>query len=225
MADFLTGLGVWLAFAGPFLLIPIVWLLYRFALRPFFGSRLQAAAVSTALVTLLLAATYFPGKRDFDRMCEAQGSPKIERRVEVEGFFRTAMFPYEAVLYLTQDGFRFVEAPDPYREGVMIRYSFAPNGEVRQDEATRLESRYGVRKTYGLLKGGVTKSEKVVYEIATGEEVARATELVYQGGPLALFLGTLGMTSCPDPRTVQGSRDFQIFYDLESYVLGGADLP
>jgi hypothetical protein len=225
MADFLTGLGVLLALAGPLLLIPLVWLLYRFALKPFFGSWWKALTVAAGLVALLLAATYFPGKQAFDRMCAAEGEPEIKRRVKALGFFRSEMFPYEAVLYITQNGFQFVEAPDPYRENVTIRYSLAANGEVRQDETETLRSEYGVRKTYELLEGGVSKSEKVVYELESGEEVAHASELVYQGGPLAVFLGTFGLASCPNPRTPKGARDFQIYYDLESYVLGGKALP
>ena len=225
MADFLIGLGVLLALAGPLLLIPVVWLIYRFALRPFFGSRSKALTVATGLVALLLASTYFPGRQAFDRMCAAEGAPVIQRRVTAFGFFRSEMFPYEAVLYITQNNFQFIEAPDPYRKDVTIRYTLASTGEVRQAETETLRSQYGVRKTYELLEGGVSKTEKVIYELESGEELAHASELVYQGGPLAVFLGTFGLTSCPNPRTPEGARDFRIFYDFESYVLGGKPLP
>ena len=225
MGDFLIGLGVLLAVVGPILLIPVIWLLYRFVLKPFFGSRWQAVAVAVAVVVLVLAATYFPGKEGFDRMCAEEGSPVVTRRVKAFGFFRTEMFPYEAVLYITQNGFRFVEAPDPFRKGVTIRYSLAPNGEVRQDDAAVPQSVYGVRKTYEMLAGGVAKTEKVIYVLHSGEELARASELVYQGGPLAVFLGTFGLETCPDPHSEEGAREFRIFYALESYVLGGGALP
>jgi hypothetical protein len=224
MSEFLIGVGVLLAVIGPLLLVPVTWLLYRFALRPFFGSKMQAAALAVVLVLAALALTYFPGKRAFDARCAEQASPVVSEQVDVDGFFRTSLFPYEAVLYLTQEKFEFVEAPDPYRDGVMMRYSLAPNGEVRQDAITEPRSRYAVRNTYGL-QGGVSSSEKVIYELGTDRELARARELTYQGGPLAIFLGTFGMASCPDIRTAEGSKDFKIFYDLESYVLQAKPLP
>lgn len=225
MNDLLIGLGVLLAVIGPLLLIPVVWLLYRFVLRPFFGSKAQALALTITLVATALAGSYIPGRRAFESRCASLGPPVVSEQVNVKGFFRTAMFPYEAVIYLTQDGFDFVEAPDPYREGVTIRYSKAPNGEVRQEQVKELESKYGVKKTYGLFEGGVSSTEKVVYEIATGRELGRAKEFIYRGGPLAIFIGTLGMGSCPDPRTEKGEKEFQVLYDLEKYVLQAKPLP
>jgi hypothetical protein len=225
MNDLLIGLGVLLAIIGPLLLIPVVWILYRFILKPFFGSKKQALALAITLVAATLAATYIPGRRVFESQCEKMGRPVVSQQVNVKGFFRTAMFPYEAVLYLTQDGFEFVEAPDPFRDGVTIRYSKAPNGEVRQDEVKDLRSLYGVKKTYGLLQFDVSSTEKVVYELATGKQLGRATEFIYRGGPLSVFIGTMGMASCPDPRTPQGEKDFQLFVDLETYTLQAKRLP
>lgn len=224
MDDLLIGLSVLLAVIGPLLLVPVVWALYRFVLRPFFGPGWKGITLAVALVAAVMALTYFPGKRGFDDRCAAQGPPVVSERVEVNGFYRTAAFPYEAVQYITQDGFAFIEAPDPYKEDVTIRYSLAPNGEVCQDEVTELRSQYGVRKTYAL-EGSTSVTRKVVYEIATGGELAHASELNYQGGPLSIFLGTLGAASCPDIRTAQGSREFRIFYDLEKIVLHGEPLP
>ncbi len=225
MEDALIGLGMLLAVAGPLLLIPVVWVLYRVIFRPLFGSKIQALTLAAALVGVALAVSYFPGKRAFDAQCAEHARPVVSEQVQAKGFFRTSMFPFEAVLYLTQDGYEFVEAPHPYQDGVMIRYTLAQNGEVRQEVVTGLRSEYGVRKSYGLLAGGVSQTEKVVFELATGRELGRAEELTYQGGPLAIFLGTLGMDSCPEIRTPDGSKQFQIFYDLEAYVLQAKPLP
>ena len=225
MGDALIGLGVLLAVLGPILLLPVVWALYRFVFSRFFEARWQAVALSSVLVVGALAATYIPGKRAFEDRCAAQGRPSIARRVQVEGFYRTALFPYEAVDYLTQGGFQFVEAPDPYKEDVLLRYTLGSNGQVKHEETSQLQSIFGVRKAYALLDDGVSMSEKRIYELATDIELAHAAEYVYHGGPFAIFLGTLGMSSCPDILTEQGSKDFKIFYDLEKIVLQGQPLP
>ena len=218
MGDLLIGLGVLLAILGPLLLIPVIWALYRFAFKPFFGSTWKALSLAVALVLAAVALSYIPGKRAFDDRCAAQGPPMVFERADAKGFYRTALFPYEAVQYIQQDRFEFVEAPDPYKKDVTIRYSIGPDGGVRQDEVTELRSVYGVRKTYAL-EGSTSVTKKVIYEIATGRELAHAAQLDYQGGPLSIFLGTLGMASCPDIRTEQGSRHFRTFYDLEKIVL------
>ena len=225
MGELMIGLGVLLAIIGPLLLIPITWLLYRFALKPLLGSVKLALPLSILLVIAAVAFTYLPGRRAFDRRCAAAGPPVVSEQVNVVGFFRTAMFAYEAAGYLTQDGFDFVEAPDPYRKGVTLRYTKASNDEVRQEEVTAIESLYAVRETFAQLDGGISSVEKVIYEIATGRALGRATQLIYQGGPLSILLGTMGVASCPDPGTAQGGKEFQIFYDLESYVLKAKPLP
>ncbi|MCB1020404.1 MAG: hypothetical protein H6509_06945 [Bryobacterales bacterium] len=224
MNDLFIGLGTLLAIVGPLFLVPIIWALYRYVLLRTVGSRTRAFIVAAGVVALILAATYFPGRRRFDRMCEELASPMVTDRVRVQGFYRTSMFPYEAVMYLKQDGFLFVEAPDPFQEGVMLRYSVAQDGSVRHEKAEKVQSEYGVRITYGL-KDGVAMTQKIISEIETGREIARATELEYEGGPLAVLLGTFGMSSCPDLLSPVGAREFRMFYDLEGYVLGGKELP
>ena len=46
-----------------------------------------------------------------------------------------------------------------------------------------------------------------------------AADVNYRGGPLSLLLGVYAMSSCPDIRSEEGSRDFGTFYDLETIVL------
>ena len=68
-------------------------------------------------------------------------------------------------------------------------------------------------------------TEKVVYEIETKRELARAASINYRGGPLSLFLGTYGISSCPDIVSEEGSRQFRTFYNLESIILRAEPLP
>ncbi len=225
MSDFILGIGMLLVIFGPLLLIPLTWALYRFVFRRWFASRWTALAVAAGFVAAALALSYLPGKRAFDDHCQDHGPPQVAQQVRVEGFYRDELFAYEAANYVTQDGFRFVEAPDPYEEGVLLRYTMGANGQVRQEEIAELSSVYGVRKSFSELDHGISLTEKTVYEIATRRQLANAVESVYHGGPLSLLLGSAGSASCPDIRNPKGSREFRIFYDLEKIVLQSQPLP
>lgn len=229
MGDWLIGIGVLLAIVGPLLLIPIAWLLYRFAVRPLVAriaapwlssesARGLALGITVGLLAAAIAASYFPGKQQFDNLCAQHGQPQIGRRVYVDGFYADKLFAYEAAGYIRDRGFAFIEAPDPYKQGVLLRYTL-DGSEILTDTIEAPSSLYGLRQTVSVISSDLYISEKTVYEIATLSELARAAEVVYNGGPLSLFLGSYAMTSCPDIRTSQGSADFDKFYNLESLVL------
>lgn len=224
------GIGVLLAIFGPLLLVPITWLLYRYAVRPVAlrvlaprvsaaGARRIALGLSIFLVGAALVVSHYPGKREFDQLCAEHATPVISDRVTAEGFYRTRLYPYEATRFL--DSFLFVEAPDMYKKGVTVRYSKAGD-DVRQEEAPSLRSLYGVQENFSQPASGITMTEKRIYEIATQRELARAASLNYNGGPLALLLGAYVMSSCPDILSEKGSRDFQTYYDLETVILRGS---
>ena len=114
--------------------------------------------------------------------------------------------------------FASVEAPDPYNQGVLLRYTF--DGDELQSEVIEAPSSlYGLRHTFTVISSSLHMTEKTIYELATRSELARAAEVVYDGGPLSLFLGSYAMSSCPDIRTTQGSADFNTYYNLEALVL------
>lgn len=221
------GIGILLAIGGPLLLVPLTWLVDRLAMRRIViallvprvsagTARRLAMAASVALVAGVLAISYFPGRWEFERLCAARATPAVSGTLRADGFFRSRLYPYEAAKWL--ETFAYVEGPHMYRDGRYVRYARVGD-EVRQEEVTTLRSRYGVRETLEELAYGILITEKTVYEIASGRELARAAHIVYEGGPLALLLGVYGMSSCPDIRSEQGSRDFQTFYDLETIVL------
>jgi hypothetical protein len=233
MEDLGFGIGVLLVILGPLLLIPITWLVYRFAVRPIVvsalvprvsevGARWLSLALSVAVLGAILALSYIPGKREFDRLCSEYATPRVSDRVHADGFYRTRLYPYEARKFL--DTFLFVEAPHLYKDGASVRYSKLGN-DIREEEVLTLRSRYGVREELSEMAFGITMTEKHIYEMATHRELARAAHITYQGGPLALFLGVYGMSSCPDVRTEEGARNFQTFYDLETLILGGTVAP
>lgn len=230
MGDALIGLGVILAILGPFLLIPVVWLLYRclwWALVRWSApdkltkssARQVAIVLSLVLVAGAMVASYLPGHWEFERLCAKHAVPDASFRTRVDGFFRTQMFAYQSHKYLDQDSFSYVEAPDPYKKGILLRYSKGDNGDFKQEQVPAISSTYGFRETFSDLSGGITMTEKVIYEIADDRERARAASINYHGGPLGLFLGSYGTSSCPDILSEEGSRHFTTFYDLESIVL------
>jgi hypothetical protein len=91
------GIGVLLAIFGPLLLVPITWLLYRYAVRPVAlrvlaprvsaaGARRIALGLSIFLVGAALVVSHYPGKREFDQLCAEHATPVISDRVTAEGF-------------------------------------------------------------------------------------------------------------------------------------------
>ena len=215
---------------GPLLLIPVTWLLYRFAVRrvavsilvPKFSetvARRLALAVSAVIVAGILVLSYLPGKWEFERLCAQHATPVVSERVRTDGFYRTRMFSYEARPFLAEDSFTFVGAPNMYKEGVHMRYSRAADGSVSEQEVTTLNSVYGVRKDTSVLEHGIVMTQKVVYEIETARELATAAHINYGGGPLSIFLSVYGMSSCPDIQSEEGSEQFRTFYDLEAITL------
>ena len=241
MEDLIIGFGFLLAIFGPLLLVPATWLLYRLAVRPLVqrfapptlstsqaptsNVKWRAWFVSAAIVAVVMIASYLPGRFEFDRMYSQHAAPSVSDQVEAKGFFRTRLFPYEAAQYLRDGSFEFVEAPHPYREGEYVRYSGSGTGKIDEQPIPTISAVYGVRETFSELSGSLTMTEKVIYEIATERELARAASINYHGGPLSIFLGTSGMTSCPDILSEEGSRHFGTFYELESIVLQNRALP
>jgi hypothetical protein len=227
MADFWIGVGTVLALFGPLLLLPVVWVVYRAARSIFRRSapdsalstqRGTALAVAVLLVASVLLASYLPGRMAFDRLCRQNAVPVLIDSVSVPGFYRTHLFPYEAHQYFSQ-GFAFVEAPDPYTDSTVIRYSLDDDGSLIQETVSELESEFAVDEQFGTVKWGIMSRAKHVYHLESGRTLGIAHNMHYEGGPLSIFLGVYGMSSCPDPITVAGSNWFGTFYNLEKRLL------
>ena len=221
MGDFFIGIGVLLAIIGPLLLIPITWLLHRFILKPLVKQTQLSIALSLAIVAGAVLISYIPGKLEFDRLCAKHESPMIAERIKVDGFYRMRMHAYEASPFLKDAVFEYVEAADMYEEGKYFRYSLEGDGTINKDAIPAVISTHEVIDTFSQLSYGIMLSEKRVFERAGKRELARAGQVLYQGGPLSLLFGASAMSSCPDVMTPEGATNFEIYYDLEHYVLGG----
>jgi hypothetical protein len=230
MGELAIGIGMLLAILGPLLFLPAIWLVYRFLALPLwrlatdperssgFG-RLGALTASALLVLGSVGASYVWGKVNFDRLCALHGTPDIDRVVQVDGYFQTPLFPYQARQSLDDGTFRFIEGPSERGE-TFTRYTLDGQGGLDEVEIPEPSSEYGVRETFETARGGTTVMERVIYEIGSEVQLARAASLTYMGGPLSIFLGAYGMASCPDIRSPEGSEHFRQFYDLAAIVLG-----
>lgn len=232
MEGWVFSIGILLAIIGPLFLLPIIWLIYRFCARAlvqrYLGKTISYKAVkligfgaSSLLVSIVLLVSWLPGKLAFERLCSNQSVPQIKGQAKVKGYFRTQLFPYQAKQILADGLFEFVEAPHPYRRGILVRYTSGSKGEFQESEIRSLNSRYMVRESHTELDHRISLTQKIIQELSSKRELARAASLSYQGGPLSLFLGSYAMEHCPDILTQQGSDDFKTFYRLEARVLGG----
>jgi hypothetical protein len=231
MGDALIGLGVLLVIIGPLLNLPVIWALHRWLAGPlaqkFLGPRIGSTNArwiglvgSVGVVVLVHAVAYLPGKLRFDPLCEAQSTPRILATVEVPGFYRTRLYAYEAQRFLKDGLFEYVEGPNMNRQGDYVRYRLGEDGEVVEEPLAEPASPYEVEDAL-TLDGGITISRKSIRERSSGREIGRAASLHYSGGPLSLLLGIGAMSSCPDIRTEQGSRDFRTYYEFEKVILHG----
>ncbi len=230
MGEFAIGLGMLLAVFGPLLLLPVTWAVYRWVARPALrslrgggatggGDRGLAAAISVLLVAGVVAGSWFPGHLEFRRQCALHATPVIHEVTRVDGFHRSRLYPHEARRFLDDFGFAYVEAPHLHRAGVTLRYSRTPQGEFTEQEVPAPRGGYAVTETLSRPGHGVQIIGKRVHTLPGDRELARAAVVVFEGGPLAIFLGAYAMESCPDIRSAEGSRDFRTYYDLERVVL------
>jgi hypothetical protein len=227
MDDFWIGVGTVLALFGPLLLLPIVWIVYK-AVRSVFGwispesvvakRRAPALGLSVIVIAGVMLASYLPGRSEFDRLCTKHAAPVLIDSVSVAGFYRTHLFPYEAHQYL-KSGFEFVEAPDPYADSTLIRYSLGSDGNPVQKPVSELESEFAVDERFETTPSGLRMTVKQVYALESGRVLGIAYDILYEGGPLSIFLGVYGMSSCPDLATTTGSEWFRTFYRLEERLL------
>ena len=84
--------------------------------------------------------------------------------------------------YIRDKGVAFIAAPDPYKQGVLHRYTLDDN-EILSETIAAPSSLSGLRQTPSVLASSLDIVEKTIYELATRSELARAAEVVYDGGP------------------------------------------
>jgi len=232
MDDLILLLGYILVLFGPLLLIPITWLIYRFGVSPYLMPRLAryldgwnetlaGTIISLFFVLSILAASYLPGRMEFNRLCSNHGRPEIQDRVSVEGYLGTRVFPYQASSILRDSPFRYIETRDPYNDEQYLIYRLDADGALTDSVIEKPASRFGVKNSLSRTAWGNTLNKKTIYELKTGRVLAGAASITFDGGPLSLLLGVYAMEHCPDIISETGSERFNTFYNLESKILGG----
>ena len=222
-------IGLLFAVFGPLLFLPVIAIVYRWPLRAWLGdwterhwgsgARMVRFGIATVLVGVLVLATYLPGRLKFARLCDRHAIPVIAEAVTVPGFYRTALYPFEAEQFLREWDFSYIEGPDMYRQGRTLRYALGADGKTIATEIPTPISRYAASHTTRVLGNTLTLSEKRVFELATNGELAHAGSVTYHGGPLSLVLGVYGMSHCPNPLHAIGRQQFDDYYYLERKVL------
>lgn len=228
------GLGILFGVFGPLLLVPVVWVVARWPLRPLIGrwtdqrfgslSGFVRLLVATALVVAVVLVSYLPGRMEFEHLCEVH-TPVIKEVTDVPGFYATELYPYKAERFLREWGFAYIEAPDMYKKERTLRYEVGIDGKTIVTEVPAPTSRYAVSDTFRELGNTLILDEKRVFEMATGRELAHAGSVTYHGGYLRLVLGVYGLSSCPRPGTEKESRQFDDYYYLERKVLRSSFVP
>ena len=235
MGDWWFAFGLLLAIFGPVLLLVPVAVLYFVFRRIGIAARCgvtrhgaQGAVhvlLSLAAVAMVIAATWLPGRIEFARLCDALEEPRIDARIQVDGFYLDDSAANSfGQRYLREEGFAWMEARDIYHRDRFVRYR-KDGDKIVNDPIPALTASHVVRSSLEQHAHGIHVARTEIAERATGKILAAAHSVVYHGGPLGLFLGVYGSANCPNPITAAGSRRFDTYYHLVREVLGGPDRP
>lgn len=231
MGDYWFAAGLLLAIFGPLLFIVPVAACYvlfrRIGLARRFGitqrGAQQAAHLLAALavVAVIVAVTWIPGRLEFARLCSELAEPRIHARAKADGFYLDDLTANSfGRRYVLEEGFAWMEARDIYRRDGHVRYR-RQGDQVVSEPIGVLTAAYVVRSGVEVRAQTIHVARTEIAERSTGKILAEAHSVIYHGGPLGLFLGVYGSRHCPDPATVAGSRQFNAYYHLVREVLGG----
>jgi hypothetical protein len=224
--------GLLLAVLGPLLLLLPVWgmslLLGRWRVPqrlgvPEAGAGLVRWALAASLIGALVLASYLPGRLEFDRLCQTLAEPRIHERAVAEGFYLDDLTAGSfGRRYVGEEGFAWIETRDIYRRDAHVRYRRA-GAEVVREPAPELRARHVVKSGVDVRERGIHVARTEITDREDGRLLAEAHSVTYHGGPLGFLLGVYGLSQCPDPRTAEGSRQFDTYYHIARRVLRPQD--
>jgi len=138
-----------------------------------------ARVLVTLAVVLVPTADAVYGRIKLRQMCAAEGGLKIYKTVEgVEGLYVDEFHP--GPTWISMYGYRFVEGKD--YDGKHMRLSLGSDGKIVEERYVTLRSRYGYEYSGGDFGTGYAYGEKRIRDLKTGEILARARNLSYEGG-------------------------------------------
>lgn len=205
---------IWAAFA-PLSLVACFSLIY-FLTKPIALSKRVRIVVSLAATLLPVLLLWIPARLEFGRVCEVQGKPVILKNVQADGFFLDDSTANSfGMRYLQAEGFLWIEAKSIYHPGKFTRYEI--NGDkISESEVDKISAKY-VLKSQHHQRDSYSDTELVITEIQTGEKLASAHSMIFDGGMVKWVLGGWGVVSCPSALTE--AEDFTTMYHLAKLTM------
>ena len=210
----MTLIGVIWAALAPMLLVAAVAIIAILLRRR--GWR-QALALAAPAVLIPAAAIYAYDRAGFVRLCAEVGPPVVRATGKADGFLLTSGTANSfGMRYLHSDGFDWIEMKDVYRRAAYTRVSRRADGQIVETPIDAPSARYEVRETFEQRPhAGVSTTQVIDRE--TGAELARASNLTFDGGATKWVLGAWGVASCPN--AMSDSDGFRAYYYLAKNTL------
>lgn len=191
----MTLIGLLWAALAPISLIILWGLLYK-VMKKSKLTRPQRIGLSVGLVAVPVLALWIPARLEYARACQINGAPTILKTAQVDGFFLDDSTANSfGMRYLQEEGFTWMEANSIYNRGKFTRYE-KTGDQITQKEIDQLTAQY-VLKTEFKEFGSYSDSEMTISDRSTGEKMAWAHSMHFDGGPAKWVLGAWGVSSCP----------------------------
>ncbi len=205
----MTLIGIIWAVFAPLSLVLVVWgicqiakalrIPERFGIKETSARIFRLSTVSLLIIFTLLAA-YIPQRLKFQRLCVERGTPTILRSEKADGFFLDDSTANSfGMRYLNEDGFAWLEARSIYHPKKFTRYEMK-QGKIEEFEIEKTNAKYMVKSVFRE-EGAFALNELSVSRIDSGEKLAWAISMNFDGGIAKWILGAWGTASCPSAMT------------------------
>jgi hypothetical protein len=202
---------IWAAFA-PLVLVG-VYALILFLTRKTRLSKRYRIGLAAAVSVLPVLIVWAPKRIEFARVCAANGTPVILKTVSADGFFLDDTTANSfGTRYLYDDGFRWFEAKSIYSREKFTRYEINA-GKISESEVEKLTAKYIVTSAWQQ-RDGYSDTEIIIADRESGEKLASAHSMQFDGGAAKWVLGAWGVASCPS-----GSENFRKMYHLAKLTM------
>ena len=172
--------------------------------------------VSLVLVMLVPLSVWLPEKKKFDQYCAAHGTPIIFKKEKTDGFFLDDSTANSfGMRYLHEEGFSWIEARSIYNPKEYTRYE-KNGGAILEKEIEKITAEFEVKSVFSE-KEGISISEMIISRISTGEKLASAANINFDGGWAKWVFGAWGPQSCPSAQS--NPEAFKKMYGLAKDTL------
>lgn len=202
---------LWSAFA-PLSLVIFFFIIFLLTKRTKLSKKFRiVSAFGLTLIPLL--ALWLPARNEFSQVCQAKGPPTVAKTALADGFYLDdATASSFGMRYLQDEGFSWIETQSLYNPKKFTRYE--KNGkEIISKEVDELSARYALINHFEEHKF-YKESQMTIQDRQTGEKLAWAHSLIFDGGPARWLLGGWGVASCPDD-----PNEFNKMYHLARLTL------